>query len=212
VALEYPVDLEQRITVKLRGADLARPVKAEADLNSKGRQLLTLIQGTTWASKEYPLAAWQQVASAFAALNWRVQILSGSAKEHNRAQQIVANLRSSDAVTALAPGSLLAAAEALASSDLVIGVDSGLTHLAAVLGVPTVGLFGPTDAQRTGVRGRAVSNLSSNFNCAPCLQRTCSYNGQPVRLGDVDISPPCFAELSAEKIVAAAQTLLGASE
>ena len=211
-ALGYPVDLEQRIAVKLRGVGLPRPANAEAGLNSKARQQLTLIQGTTWASKEYPLAAWQQVASAFEALNWRVQILSGSVQEYDRAQKIAANLKSADAVAALAPGSLLAAAEALASSDLVVGVDSGLTHLAAVLGVPTVGLFGPTDAQRTGVRGKAVSNLSSNFSCAPCLQRTCSYAGQPVRLDDVDISPPCFAELSVERIVAAARSLSGAGE
>jgi heptosyltransferase-1 len=41
----------------------------------------------------------------------------------------------------------------------VIGVDTGLTHLAAALGVPVVGLFGATDPRSTGVRapGTAVN-------------------------------------------------------
>ena len=37
-------------------------------------------------------------------------------------------------------------AQALQDSHLFVGNDSGPTHLAAMLGVPTVALFGPTDA------------------------------------------------------------------
>ena len=44
----------------------------------------------------------------------------------------------------------------LAACDAVIGNDSGLTHLAAALGVPTLALFGPTDPVRTAPGGRAV--------------------------------------------------------
>jgi heptosyltransferase-1 len=42
-------------------------------------------------------------------------------------------------------------ARVLAASAGVLGVDTGLTHLAAALGVPTVGLYGATDPRSTGV-------------------------------------------------------------
>jgi hypothetical protein len=48
---------------------------------------------------------------------------------------------------------------------LHVGHDSGLTHLAASLGVPTVACFGPTDEGRWGPRGRWVALVRGN----PCL-------------------------------------------
>lgn len=48
----------------------------------------------------------------------------------------------------------------LAHAALFIGHDSGLTHLAAALAVPTLALFGPTDARRWAPRGSNVAVLS----------------------------------------------------
>lgn len=44
------------------------------------------------------------------------------------------------------PASLFDLAELVRSASLYIGHDTGPTHLAAQLGVPTLALFGPTDA------------------------------------------------------------------
>jgi ADP-heptose:LPS heptosyltransferase len=44
----------------------------------------------------------------------------------------------------------------LSQCNLFIGNDSGITHLAAALGVPTVALFGPTDPYFWGPRGKTV--------------------------------------------------------
>ena len=41
----------------------------------------------------------------------------------------------------------------LTQADLFLGHDSGVTHLAALLGVPTVALFGPTDPARWAPQG-----------------------------------------------------------
>ena len=47
--------------------------------------------------------------------------------------------------------------------DLFIGNDSGLMHLAAAAGIPTVGLFGPSDFKRYGPwGGKTLSILSQN--------------------------------------------------
>ena len=44
------------------------------------------------------------------------------------------------------------AAACLTRAALYVGNDSGLTHMAAALGVPTLGLYGPSDDRRYGLR------------------------------------------------------------
>jgi heptosyltransferase-3 len=57
----------------------------------------------------------------------------------------------------LRPLSITMLAATLAQAQGYIGHDSGVTHLAALLGVPTVAMFGPTDEQRWAPRGAQVT-------------------------------------------------------
>jgi ADP-heptose:LPS heptosyltransferase len=52
--------------------------------------------------------------------------------------------------------SLLDLAEWIAGARLYIGNDSGITHLAAAVGVPTLTIFGPTDPRVWAPRGASV--------------------------------------------------------
>ena len=52
--------------------------------------------------------------------------------------------------------SLCLLAGVLSQVELYVGHDSGITHLAALLGTPTVALFGPTDPERWAPRGSQV--------------------------------------------------------
>jgi len=49
----------------------------------------------------------------------------------------------------------------LACANLYIGNDSGITHLAATLGTPTLAIFGPTDAKLYGPIGPQVALFSA---------------------------------------------------
>ena len=51
-----------------------------------------------------------------------------------------------------------------------IGNDSGLTHLAAAVGLPTIALFGPTDPEIWGPRGERVAILRKDLGCSPCTE------------------------------------------
>jgi len=49
-----------------------------------------------------------------------------------------------------------------------LGNDSGISHLAAALGIATVILFGPSDPSLWGPEGKTVRILSPSILCAPC--------------------------------------------
>ncbi len=56
----------------------------------------------------------------------------------------------------------------LTRCDLYLGNDSGVTHLAAALGVETVAIFGPTDPWQWAPRGKRVRVITQNVECSPC--------------------------------------------
>lgn len=58
--------------------------------------------------------------------------------------------------------------------DIFISNDSGPMHIAAALGVVTIGIFGPTDASETMAwRADNFALISANLPCAPCKKHTC---------------------------------------
>lgn len=59
--------------------------------------------------------------------------------------------------------------------SLFITNDSGLMHIAASLGVPTLAIFGSTDPKLTGPVGNIVKVIKKDIECSPCFDRTCRY-------------------------------------
>ena len=73
-------------------------------------------------------------------------------------------LRLAPSVPVLTNRTLKEVASVLAVSRGYVGNDSGITHLAAVLGIPVVALFGPTDAAVWGPRGAKVVILQGRMS------------------------------------------------
>jgi ADP-heptose:LPS heptosyltransferase len=64
-------------------------------------------------------------------------------------------------------------AKALKEAKLFIGNDSGISHLAAYVGVPSFVFYGPTDPIVWKPIGRNVFQISLNLYCSPCFPNTC---------------------------------------
>jgi len=115
-----------------------------------------LAHGTSARAKLWPVVRWVELGARLRERGMRSVLPWGSTDERLRAEEIARAIP--DAV--VAPGlSLADAAAVLAGAGAVIGVDTGLAHLAAALTVPTVGLYCATDPAATGLYGcaRAVN-------------------------------------------------------
>ncbi len=66
--------------------------------------------------------------------------------------------------------SLLGLASVMDGCRFYIGNDSGITHMAAALGLPTLAIFGSTDARLWAPRGDRVVVVQSGAPCSPCTQ------------------------------------------
>jgi len=80
-------------------------------------------------------------------------------------------------------------------SGLFVGADTGATHLAALLGTPTVGLFGPKDPRIYSPRGERVRVVYAGVDCSPCKLRKCD-------------DPICMKSIEVSDVLAAAEGLL----
>jgi heptosyltransferase-2 len=70
--------------------------------------------------------------------------------------------------------SIASAASMLAAASVVISNHSGLMHLAGYIGVPVVGIFGPTSAIRHRPLGEATRCATAQAECVGCNKGTCS--------------------------------------
>ncbi len=101
-------------------------------------------------------------------------VLVGAPEERGRCEVIAAASRPGAVVAAGATdvGDLVALLSLCAA---FAGNDSGAMHVAAALGIPTVGIFGSTRPERTGPLGPRVRILHHKISCSPCLDRTCRF-------------------------------------
>ena len=61
----------------------------------------------------------------------------------------------------------------LEACSLFIGVDTAALHIAAAVGIPTVGIFGPSSWTNWAPRGRDHLVLKKGLSCQPCSQKGC---------------------------------------
>lgn len=109
-------------------------------------------------SKLWPQTHWVELGRTLAAAGVPLVLPWGNERERERAQAIAAQVPHALVLPRLRLAQL---ATLLAGAWAVVGVDTGLVHLAAALDVPTVALYTDTDPQRTGVfPGRAQSAIN----------------------------------------------------
>ena len=165
-----------------------------------------LLHGTTWESKHWPETFWTHLAQRAMRAGLTPVLPWLSETERRRAEGVARRVPGSRAVGSMP---LDAVADLLARASAVVGVDTGLSHLSAALGRPTVGLFGPTDAKLTGCVGSRAHNIQSDLECAPCRSRRCRYRGEMLTWNGQAVEPACFAQLHPDRVWAQVAEMIG---
>lgn len=120
---------------------------------------VVLLHAASRASKRWPEDRWIDLAARLAGRGYALVIPGGTADERAAAARIAARVGGAMAAPEM---TLLEAAALLAHAQAVVGVDTGLTHLAAALGARTVGIYCGSDPALTGIHGAPrATNLGS---------------------------------------------------
>jgi heptosyltransferase II len=155
-----------------READRAvEALLGEVGLGGRPRIVGLHIGAAFGPSKLWPAESFARLAAQLAAAHL-APLLLGSPADRETADAVIAASRCPPASLvgrdrpALLPR-LFSRLQCLVSGD------TGVAHLAAAVGVPTVTLFGPTDPRLTAPRGAAARVVSHPTACAPCFLAEC---------------------------------------
>jgi heptosyltransferase-3 len=150
-----------------------RPAFIPNNMRIIGRQHTVAIGiNARWKFKELPLHVWIVFINYLIARGFS-PVLIGATDDKANHDKLVAQLQTPvDRLENIALNELMIA---LSGIYAVVSVDSMLIHLASTIGLPAVGIFGPTDEKVWGPKGvpSVIVEQSSEFGCRPCNKDGC---------------------------------------
>ncbi len=158
--------------------------------------LIGIVPSGGWQSKRCDASKWVEICSALHnKLNTGFLILWGPGDEED-AEYIKSKLKNTAVMAP--PTSVKQMSGLIKSCDLVIANDSGPMHISAALGVPTLGLFGPTNPLGHGpYSDNSDFVVRNDLFCINCNKQICPYRHE------------CFADMPVQDIILKAEALLG---
>lgn len=141
------------------GADYGIGFETAGETADEDAAYCVLLHATSRADKQWPDAGWIELGKRLAATGLQCVLPWGSESELVSAKRLAAAIPAASIAPKL---DLLPMAHLLAGARCTVGVDTGLTHLSAALGRPTVAIFCASSPELTGVYGaRAARNIGA---------------------------------------------------
>ena len=156
-----------------------------------------LVVGSQVPTKRWPIEQAARLVVENRHMGW-TWVLLGSPEERPLAKALLDALGSPGGIEDRVGEDLETLVSSVAGLDLVVAGDTGPLYVARALGVPTVGLFGPTPELRhqPGLLDRVLTVDMSCRPCSPHGPRKCPKGHHR-----------CLAELSSDRVVAAIEEL-----
>jgi heptosyltransferase II len=170
--------------------------RGKRGLDGERRPIVTLAPGSVAQSRRWPSTAYAALNRLLLADGFAVWVVGGP-DEKLLAAEIVSGTQARD----LTGHDLRDAILALASASVAISNDSGLLHVAAALGTPSIGIFGPYSPWHWAPLNRLAATIetTSELPCRPCHKPIC-------RLGH----HRCMREIAPEQVFAATHRAIAA--
>src|SRR5258708_5182480 len=164
-ALDYPVPASPP-DFRIRRD---RFIKPKLDLPG---EYLVFVHNASWKTKLWPERHWIDLIGKAAQAGFRVLLPWGNAEEQARAKRLAI----APEVQVLPRLGLSEIGYVIERARACVCMDTGLSHLAAALDVPSVTLYGSTDSGLIGASGASQVHLRSGLPCSPCGAKNCRYS------------------------------------
>jgi len=161
-------------------------------------EYLVFVHNASWKTKLWPERHWIDLIARCTQAGFRVLLPWGNSREEARATR----LATTPEVQVLPRLSLSEIGYVIAGAKACVCMDTGLSHLAAALDVPSITLYGSTDSGLIGASGASQVHLKSDRFCAPCRSKTCRYSS-----GD----NPCMELIGPDRVYGELLRLTGAA-
>lgn len=158
---------------------------------------LVFIHNASWKTKLWPEEYGIRLMTMLAERGFTVLLPWGNEEEKARAERLAIHQQ----IKVLPQLSLSQLGTVLSKAKACINMDTGLSHLAAALNVPSVTLYGSTDSGLIGASGKNQLHLLSTLPCAPCNKKQC-------RIPSAGLNPPCLAQLTPERVLNQLRSLI----
>lgn len=163
-----------------------------------GGPVVAFAPGSVAAARRWPAAYYAELARRLAAEGVKVLVLGGPS-ETELGREIADTGHSS--VRNLTGPDLLDAVFALRTAHVTVSNDSGLLHVSAALGTPTIGLFGPGAPYLSAPLNplAAIVETVGELPCRPCGRRVCPLQHHR-----------CMRDITVEQVLEATRRALSA--
>lgn len=183
--------------IRLSASDEAEGEKLLAECNLPGAgPLIALAPGESADRpyKSWSTARFRELAETLVRNDHARIVIVGGERDRSLGDQII---RATGQQAASLAGRTTPAqlAAVVARCDLLVGIDSGPMHVAAAMGRPVVGLFGPTDPGRTRPLGEGHEVMFHQQPCWPCMGPTCRDR-------------PCMSSITVPEVLAAVRRII----
>ncbi|MBZ0169621.1 membrane protein [Candidatus Methylomirabilis lanthanidiphila] len=176
--LAIPVVNDSLPVLRTRASDDAAACAALGAVGiGPGERFVAVHPGARWWWKSWP-------ADRFASLIDHMQktlgmkvVLLGSVPDREIAEAILDQVES-DCRSLVGRLTLLELAGVLRQATLLVGNDNGPMHIAAAMGTPVIGLFGPADPRIWGPVGQGHAVLYKGIDCRSCFPDGCRRGEQ----------------------------------
>lgn len=127
---------------------------------------IVLLTATSRADKQWPVAHWIELGRALCREGYQLVLPWGNNAERGYCEALAQHFPA-----IIAPAlSLYEAAVLLQTARLVVGVDTGLTHLAGAVGTPVIALFCASNPALTGVQSVRYAVNLGQYGAPPSVQ------------------------------------------
>jgi heptosyltransferase-2 len=161
------------------------------------RAVIVLAPGAVGPSKRWPSGSYTELARRLAAEGHWIWVIGGPNEK-----ELAAEIADHADIRDLTGPDLRNAILALAAADLAVSNDSGLLHVAAALGTPAIGIFGPTSAWHWAPLNPIAATIETThvLPCRPCHKPVC-------RLGH----HRCMRDISVDQVAASVRQIIAAA-